>query len=117
QSLVGDLLVKTEYSGYKDFGGVRFPVHILQKQDGFPSLELTVASVTANPAADITVPDNVRTAPPAPPISVNSQKLGDGVFWLTGGTHHSLAIEMNDHIVLVDAPNGEARALAVIAKA
>jgi flavorubredoxin len=39
------------------------------------------------------------------------------VFWLTGGTHHSLAIAMRDHIVLVDTPNGEARASAVIAKA
>jgi len=27
---------------------------------------------------------------------------------LTGGTHHSLAIEMTDHSVLVDVPNGEA---------
>jgi glyoxylase-like metal-dependent hydrolase (beta-lactamase superfamily II) len=78
---------------------------------------LTVASAIANPAFDITVPDNVRNAPPLPPVTVNAQKLADGVFWLTGGTHHTLAIEMKDHIVLVDTPNGEARALAVIAKA
>ena len=43
------------------FGGVRFPTHMLQKQDGFPSLDLTIASVTVNPPVDITVPDNVRT--------------------------------------------------------
>jgi glyoxylase-like metal-dependent hydrolase (beta-lactamase superfamily II) len=36
---------------------------------------------------------------------------------LTGGTHHSLAVEMKDHIVLVDTPQTEQRALAVIAKA
>jgi glyoxylase-like metal-dependent hydrolase (beta-lactamase superfamily II) len=47
---------------------------------------------------------------------VNSQKVADGVYWLTGGTHHSLAIEMNDYSVLVDTPNGETRALAVNAK-
>ncbi len=51
------------------------------------------------------------------PVTVTSQKLADGVFWLTGGSHHSLAIEMKDHIVLVDTPNGEARASAVIARA
>src|SRR5206468_12657412 len=45
------------------------------------------------------------------------QQVAEDVFWLTGGTHHSLAIGMRDHIVLVDTPNGEARALAVIAKA
>ena len=111
------MLVETQYSAYKDFGGIQFPSYIVQKQDGFPSLDLTVASVTANPAADITVPDNVRNAPRVMPVTVNSQKLADGVFWLTGGTHHSLAIEMKDHIVLVDTPNGEARALEVIAKA
>jgi glyoxylase-like metal-dependent hydrolase (beta-lactamase superfamily II) len=115
QSIVGDMLVETEYSRYKDFGGIQFPTHILQKQDGFPSLDLTVESVTANLAIDITVPDDVRNASP-PSIIVKAEKLADGVFFLTGGTHHSLAIEMNDHLVLVDTPNGEARALAVIAK-
>jgi glyoxylase-like metal-dependent hydrolase (beta-lactamase superfamily II) len=117
QSLVGDMLVETEYSGYKNFGGVEFPTHIQQKQDGFPSLDLTVSSVTANSAVDITVPDNVRNAPPTLPTIIKTSKLADGVFWLTGGTHHSLAIEMSDHIVLVDTPNGEARASVVIAKA
>jgi glyoxylase-like metal-dependent hydrolase (beta-lactamase superfamily II) len=35
---------------------------------------------------------------------------------LTGGTHHSLAIAMRV-IIVVDAPNGEARASEVLAKA
>jgi glyoxylase-like metal-dependent hydrolase (beta-lactamase superfamily II) len=117
QPIVGDMLVETVYSGYKDFGGVRFPSRIVQSQDGFPALDLTVSSVTANPAVDITVPDNVRNAPPPAPVRVESAKLADGVFYLTGGTHHSLAVEMKDHIVLVDTPQTEQRALAVIAKA
>jgi glyoxylase-like metal-dependent hydrolase (beta-lactamase superfamily II) len=117
QSIIGDMLVETEYSGYKDFGAVRFPAHILQKQAGFPALDLNVTSVAANLPVDIAVPDNVRNAPPSAPVSVKTQKLAEGVFWITGGTHHSLAIEMNDHIVLVDTPNGEARALPVIEKA
>jgi len=116
QSIVGDMLVETDYSGYRDFGGVRFPSHIVQSEDGFPSLDLTVASVTANPAADILVPDSIRNAP-APAITVKSQQVADGVYWLTGGTHHSLAVEMSSYIVLVDTPNGEPRAAAVIAKA
>ena len=116
QPIVGDMLVETVYSDYKDFGGVRFPSHIVQTQDGYPALDLTVSSVTANPAVDITVPENVRTAQPAP-VRVESAKLADGVFYLTGGSHHSLAVEMKDHIVLVDTPQTEQRALAVIAKA
>jgi glyoxylase-like metal-dependent hydrolase (beta-lactamase superfamily II) len=116
QSIVGDMLVETEYSGYKDFNGVRFPSRIVQRMDGFPSFDFTVATVTANAAVDITPPPGMQEAPVAMP-TVNAQKLADGVFWLTGGTHHSLAVEMHDHIVLVDTPNGEARASAVIAKA
>jgi glyoxylase-like metal-dependent hydrolase (beta-lactamase superfamily II) len=117
QSIVGAMLVDTEYSAYKDFGGVWFPSRIVQKADGFPSLDLTVASVVTNAPVTITAPAGLADASPPPRIVVQPRKLADGVFWLTGGSHHSLAIEMKDHIVLVDTPNGEARALAVIAKA
>jgi hypothetical protein len=96
--------------------GVRFPTHILQKQDGFPSLELTISGVKANVPADITVPESIRQAPPMP-ADVTPQQLADGVFWLSGRTHHSVAIAMKDYTVLTDTPNGEPRASAVIAKA
>lgn len=73
QSIIGDMLVETDYSGYKDFGGIRFPTHILQKKDGFPALELTVTSVQGDPPADISVPDSVRNASPA--VNVRRLKL------------------------------------------
>ena len=116
QSIVGDMPVEMEYSGYRRFGGVEFPSHIVQKQDGLPSLDLTVTSVNANPAADIRVPDKVRSTPQKLPAIVKSQKVADGIYFLLGGTHHSLAIEMKDYSVLVDTPNGETRASAVLAK-
>src|SRR5437879_13838354 len=65
--IVGDMLVETTYSGYKDFGGVMFPSRLVQTQDGYPSLDLTISSVTANPAVDIAVPENVRTFT-SPPV-------------------------------------------------
>jgi glyoxylase-like metal-dependent hydrolase (beta-lactamase superfamily II) len=116
QSIVGDLLIETEYSGYRDFGGVTFPSHIVQKQDGFPSLDLTVREVNVNVDVD-TSPPAETTNTTVTTASVKSQQVADGVFWLIGGTHHSLAIAMSDHIVLVDTPNGEMRASAVITKA
>jgi glyoxylase-like metal-dependent hydrolase (beta-lactamase superfamily II) len=116
QSIVGDMLVEAEYTGYRDFGGVQFPSHFVQKQDGFPSLDLSITSVTPNPDANIAAPDNVRNAAPVASPTVNSQRVADGVYFLTGGTHHSLAVEMNSYSVLIDTPNGEARAAAVIAK-
>jgi glyoxylase-like metal-dependent hydrolase (beta-lactamase superfamily II) len=117
QSIVGDMLVETTYSGYKDFGGVTFPSRLVQTQDGFPTLDLTIDAVTANPMVNLPVPANVMNAPAPAAPTVASEKLGDGLFYLTGGTHHSLAVEMRDHIVVVDLPNNQARALAVLAKA
>jgi len=116
QSIVGDMLVETVYSGYKQMGGVLFPSRMIQSQDGFPTLDIAISGVVVNPPVQIAVPESVRNAQPAP-VTVTSQKLADGVFHLTGGSHHSLAVEMKDHIVIVDLPNGEPRAKAVVAKA
>ena len=116
QPIVGDMLIETTYTGYKDFGGVLYPSRMVQTQDGYPALDITVSAVTANPAVNIDVPQNVRAFQP-PPIRVESQKLAEGVYYLTGGTHHSFAIEMADHIVVVDTPNNQARGEAVLAKA
>src|SRR5437879_13582287 len=104
------------YTGYKDFGGVMFPPPIVQTQDGFPSLDINISSVTANPAVDIAVPEAVRNFTP-PPVRVETKQMGDGVWYLTGATHHSLVVEMKDHIVVVDVPNNVPRATAVLAKA
>ena len=47
---------------------------------------------------------------------MTAKPLAEGVIYLTGGTHHSVAIEQRDHVVLVEAPLNEERSLAVIAK-
>jgi glyoxylase-like metal-dependent hydrolase (beta-lactamase superfamily II) len=64
---------------------------------------------------DLAAPDAAKNATP-PPVRVEVQKVGNGVYWLTGGTHHSVAIEMRDHVVLVEAPLDEERSTAVVAK-
>ncbi len=45
---------------------------------------------------------------------VNVEELAPGVFHLTGGSHHSLAVEQEDGIVIVEAPLDETRSQAVI---
>src|SRR5207245_10003185 len=47
--VLGDMPVVTDYSGYKDFNGVKFPAMIVQKEGGSPVLNLTVSDVRANP--------------------------------------------------------------------
>jgi glyoxylase-like metal-dependent hydrolase (beta-lactamase superfamily II) len=113
--VLGDMLVDATYNDYETAGALSFPMHIVQKQGGHPSLELWVSNVQSNAAVDITVPAAVRGAAP-PPVRVEAQKIAEGVYYLTGGTHHSVAIDMGDNIVLVEAPLDEARSLAVIAK-
>jgi glyoxylase-like metal-dependent hydrolase (beta-lactamase superfamily II) len=113
--VLGDTQVETKFSGYKDFGGVQFPAELTRTQGGYPVLHLKIASAKLNPGADIPVPENVASfKAPAPTVTVN--KLAEGVYWLTGGTHHSVAIEQKDHVVLVEAPLNEDRSLALISK-
>ncbi len=113
--VLGDTEVLFTYSDYKDFGGVRFPSRIQRVQGGHPVLDLTVSNVTANPAAaNITVPADANAAPA--PVAVTVEKLAEGVYYLKGGTHHSVAIDQKDHIVVVEGPQNEARSAAVIAK-
>ncbi len=45
------------------------------------------------------------------------EEVAPGVWLLAGQSHHSALIEFSDHLMLVDAPQSEARTLAVIARA
>lgn len=116
--VTGDMLVETTFEGYKDYGGVKFPSHIEQKQGGYMVLDLNIDKVQPNPAnaASMEAPDSVKQAAP-PKVTVASQKLADGVWFLGGGTHNSVLIEYKDFLAVVEAPNNEQRSLAVIAEA
>ena len=104
--------VVTHYGTYRDFAGVKFPTKIIQYQDGMPTLDLTITAVRANPPVDIEVPANVRTNP----VPVKSEKAADGVWYITGGSHHSVLIEMKDYLIVVEGPQGDQRSTAVMAE-
>ena len=119
----GDMDYEMRFTQYKDFGGVKFPqlVHVHQ---GDPRLnpahniyEYKISDVKGNvPVETLPVPDAVRTATLAP-VKVESRKLADGVWVLEGGTHNSMVVEFKDFVAVIEAPNNEARSLAVIAEA
>ena len=116
--VVGDMVTETTYSDYKDLSeittDVPFPSHIIQKQGGFPVLDLTITKAdTNNPYVVFPVPDNVEKAAPAA-VKVETQKVSDGVWYLTGGTHHSVAVEFKNYVALVECPLNDDRALAVV---
>ena len=113
--VMGDTTVEVTYADYRDFGGVKFPARIRQTIGGHLALDLTVSAVKPNAPVDIPVPDAVRSAT-NPYARVTAEAAAPGVWYMTGGSHHSVAIEMKDHVVLVEAPLDDSRALAVIAE-
>ena len=114
--VLGDVPVEVRFADYRDFGGVKFPTRVRQAAGGFPTLDLTITDVKPNAPVDIPVPDTVRQSP-KPYARVTTQMAAEGVWYMTGGSHHSAAIEMKDHVILVESPLNDERALAVIAEA
>jgi glyoxylase-like metal-dependent hydrolase (beta-lactamase superfamily II) len=134
-AVVGDMLVEQDYSGYKDFAGVKFPTSIVQTRAGLAWSNLTVTDVKANaPAPAPPAPAGGRGgrggggAPPegrggagggrggAPAAAaVTSKKLGDGIYLITGN-YRSVAVEMKDHVVLLEAPQSEMVTTNIIAE-
>ena len=108
----GDMLVEVTYSDYREFGGIQFPTRIQQKASGYPTLDLTVSDVQPNANADLAVPESIEQAPTG--VRVDSQRVADGVWFLAGGSHNSVAIEFSDFVTVIEAPLNEERSLAVI---
>lgn len=133
-AVLGDLHVDTSYSNYQDFGGLKVPTRIVQKRAGLQTFDATITSASANPAniAELLQPPappagrggapgaaagrgGAPGGPPAAP-TVQSEKLAEGVYRITGG-YIALAIEFRDHMVVLEGGQNEARGLAVIAEA
>jgi len=116
---LGDMLFEAIYSDYKDAGGAQFPMHIVQKQGGYPIFDLNVSDVKANAAVNIQPAQGRGGAPAAaaaPASAATSEKLGDGVYLITGG-YAAIAIDFKDHITIIETGQSEPRGLAVIAEA
>lgn len=112
--VLGDMPVETTYTDYKDYKGMKFPAHILEKQGGFPMLDLTVTNAVANvEGAALKTPEEALRATIQPEV-VTPEKIADGV-WLLHGGHNSALIEFREFLAVVDAPLSEDRSLAVIA--
>jgi glyoxylase-like metal-dependent hydrolase (beta-lactamase superfamily II) len=145
ENIMGDMHILATYSGWKDFGGgTMAPAKVVQTRGGWPFFEVDVTAARANPADLATLvpapagrgggpggPGGGAPAgagrggpggggPPAPPaLTVTTEKLGDGIVRFTtgGGSYDSIFIEFPDHLMMLEAGQNEARALAYIAEA
>ena len=135
ENIMGDMHIVATYSGWKDFGGAMAPSKIVQTRGGWPFFEVDVTAARANP------PDVAALVPPPPPpagrggpggpgaagggrggaapaLVVTSEKLGDGLYRLTTGpgSYDSVIVEFKDYVMMLEAGQSEARALAYIAE-
>ena len=113
-AVLGDMLVEAIYTDYKDFTGAKVPTTIINKQDGRNTLLLVVDEVKPNAPVNIQAPQPAQAPAAAPAVTVQTQKIANGVYYLTGGSHHSVVVEFADHLAVIEAPQNEARSLAVI---
>ena len=109
--VMGDTAATIWYSDYKDVGGVQFPMKIRQNMGGYEVFDLAVKEVKPNVAVNIEIPALV----PAFAERVVVEKVADGVWFVGGGSHNSVAIEMADHMIVVESPLYDGRASAMLA--
>ena len=120
--VAGDLLVEFEYSGYQNMNGVQVPTRMVQRQAGLQTFDATISAATPNPA-------NLAELLAAPPAAAGGgggapaqaagpvvEKLGDGVFKI-GGNYTAIAVDMGDHILVVESGQSDERGRAVMAAA
>ena len=122
----GDMNQEGEFTQWRDVEGVKFPGNFHHHTDwddetqppnyngGHNSLTFNVKDIKVNACGPaVTVPAEAAKAT-APPARVESTKLAEGVYYLAGGSHHSVAVEFRDFTALVEAPQNEQRSIAVI---
>ncbi|RPI56039.1 MAG: MBL fold metallo-hydrolase [Acidobacteria bacterium] len=117
---LGDVVVSTAFAEYQNVDGVQLPARLTTRTDDFTTGEVRVTRQAVDTdTGDLAAPAAAASAAvPAPqPPTVTVEEVSRGVWLLAGGSHHSALIEFADHLLLIDAPQNDARALAVIAKA
>ncbi len=136
--MLGDTKWEATFSNYKDFGGVKFPTSIVQRQGGPKIMEMAVADVKVNQPVDLTPPagrggrgfggragkggrggargGRGPGGGRGGPAAVESEDLGGG-FWLVTGGYGAVIADFKDYIIVIEGPSGDARADQIISEA
>ena len=116
---LGDVAMTTTFGDLQDVSGLRLPARFTGKVDDFTTWEIHATRQTLDgEVGDLDAPAAVAAKPPVPAApNVTAEPVGKGIWLLAGQSHHSVLVEFADHLMLIDAPQSEARTLAVIAKA
>src|SRR5206468_1832153 len=118
---LGDVAIETSFTDYQDVSGLKLPAHLTTKTDTVTTTDIRATKQTVDgDAGDLAAPAAAASAAPVvgpPPATVTAEELAKGIWFLGGQSHHSVLVEFADHLTLIEAPQNDTRALAVIAKA
>ena len=138
--IYGDTLNELAFQDWRDYDGIRLPQAQAVFLNGNKIREERVRTLIQNPKFDeagLAIPDEVRSQPENGErivsqwplrrvvMGVGYQDFGreqkvefvevaKGVYHVKGSSHHSMAIEMKDHLIVVEAPLYEERSAAVM---
>ena len=122
---LGDVAVETLFEDYGETGGLggfqtrlELPRSYTTNLDRFRVSEYRVSTNPNGELDDLAAPPAARSAaPPVTSATVEIAVVASGVWHLTGQSHHSVLVEFDEYLALVEAPQSEARTLAVIERA
>ena len=115
---LGDALYETRFENWAASGSLRLPTRMTTTLGGHVIAEYeNVRSVVGTEPIDLAAPEGARGPAPTPTVNVTSEELAPGVWYLAGGSHHSVLVEFDQYLMLIETPQNDARTLAVIAKA
>ncbi|PYS49879.1 MAG: hypothetical protein DMG13_22410 [Acidobacteria bacterium] len=138
--IYGDTLNELALQDWRDYQGIRLPQTQAVFLNGNKIREERVRTLIQNPKYDETgmvIPEEIRSQPENGErivsqwplrrvvMGVGYQDFGreqkvelvevsKGVYHVKGSSHHSMAIEMKDHLIVVEAPLYEERSAAVM---
>lgn len=118
---LGDVAIETSFADYQDANGLKLPARLTTRTDKYTTAELRVTKQGVDGVVgDLAAPPAAASAAPIsapPPATVAVEAVAKGIWYLAGQSHHSVLVEFNDHLMLIETPQNDTRALAVIGKA
>ncbi|MCC6988426.1 MAG: MBL fold metallo-hydrolase, partial [Acidobacteria bacterium] len=115
---LGDVRLSTTDADYAEADGLRLPTRFTTRVDDFTTGEYTVTNrLDGTASLDAPAEVTAAAAPGPPAVNVTVEELAPGVWFLAGQSHHSVVVAFTDRLVMIEAPQSEARSLAAIARA
>ncbi len=122
---LGDVAIETLFEDYAESGGLggfqarlTLPRTYTTNLDRFQVSTYRVSSNPNGQIDDLAAPADVRSAAAAmATATVEVEEVATGVWYLTGQSHHSVLVEFDEYLALIEAPQSETRTLAVIERA